>query len=114
MLFSEGYEVSLGEPNEPELEFWMRIKELEDEVSELESLNKILIETGHWIGQEEAFDLKMAVKKFLDTTRLGRILDKETSIWEVPDWQMRELSAAASNCDPFKSYSLSKGLEKQP
>jgi len=31
MLFSEGYEVSLGEPNEPELEFWARIQELEEE-----------------------------------------------------------------------------------
>ena len=120
MLFEDGIQV--GEPNEPELEFWMRIQELESsleifkttekfvleqyecvqqanidaesKIKELEAQNKILIETDHWIGQDEAHGLKVVVKKFLDMTRLGRILDEEATVWEVPCWQMNELSKA--------------------
>lgn len=70
------------------------IAKYQEKLEELEAQNKILIETGHWIGQDEAHDLKEAVKKFLDITRLRRILDEEATIWEVPCWQMDELSKA--------------------
>lgn len=38
---------------------------------ELEARNKILIETGHWIGQDEAHDLKVAVENFLANQFFG-------------------------------------------
>lgn len=82
------------------------IEKLNARIQELEAWNEMLRETGHWIGQDEAYDLKVAVQKFLDMTRLGRILDEETTVWEVPCWQMRELKEALNKCGSFKSYSL--------
>lgn len=35
MLFEEGYEVAIGEPVAPELEFWARIQELEVALTEI-------------------------------------------------------------------------------
>jgi len=41
------------------------VKRLNARIEELETQNEILIETGHWIGQDEAYDLKVAVQEFL-------------------------------------------------
>ncbi len=65
---------------------------------DLEARNKILIETGHWIGQDEAHDLKIAVEKFLLYTRLGRIGVGNKQFWDTPDWQIQDLSKALNNC----------------
>lgn len=106
------YDEYAGVPNNAELEFWMRIQELEDVANhtkrhndyliiqneDLEARNKILIETGHWIGQDEAHDLKIAVEKFLLYTRLGRIGVGNKQFWDTPDWQIQDLSKALNNC----------------
>ena len=49
MLFEEGYEVALGEPNALELEFWARIQELEKLCAEKEErINKLVFEIATW------------------------------------------------------------------
>ena len=96
----------------PDAEQGGRIEELQDVANhtkrhndyliiqneELEARNKILIETGHWIGQDEAHDLKIAVEKFLLYTRLGRIGVGNKQFWDTPDWQIQDLSKALNNC----------------
>lgn len=74
-------------------------------IEDLEAQNKILIETGHWIGQDEAHDLKVAVQKFLEYARIGGLGSDSKGVIFVHLWQMQELRDALNNCNDFKSYS---------
>ncbi len=67
------------------------IELLKNHVGELETQNKILIETGHWIGQEEAYDLKTEVEKFLDSMRWE-------NAWVASSESISRLRDALNNC----------------
>jgi hypothetical protein len=84
------------------------IQKLQERIAELETQNEVLIETGHWIGQDEAHDLKVAVQKFLDYARIGGLGSDSKGVIFVPLWQMQELRDALNNCGEFKSYSAAQ------
>ena len=151
------YDDYAGVPNNAELEFWMRIQELEEEVNhwksnhdnqktlksqlmdrpdlkdraasiqklqdrinqleldneslrrernnlivqneDLEARNKILIETGHWIGQDEAHDLKVAVENFLAEPFFG-------------PQEYRNLREALNACNPHRGSNFDDFLKE--
>lgn len=75
-------------------------------ISDLEAWNEMLAETGHWIGQEEAYDLKMAVQEFLEA-----IWDSQYghwTSWDVREDNVEKLALALKKCGSFKSYSTLK------
>lgn len=66
---------------------------------ELEARNKILIETGHWIGQNEAHDLKIAVENFLAEPFFG-------------PQEYRNLREALNACNPHRCSNFDDFLKE--
>lgn len=64
-------------------------------VRDLETQNRILIETGHWIGQDEAYDLKVAAEELFESLRWK-------SEWTVTHEAKNKLRDALFNCKSHK------------
>lgn len=66
---------------------------------DLETRNRILIETGHWIGQDEAHDLKVAVENFLAEPFFG-------------PQEYRNLREALNACNPHRGSNFDDFLKE--
>lgn len=75
MLFEEGYEVALGEPNSPELEFWFEIEHLKRELSMRDSIS----EEDYMLRKALGEELRAAKEKIQELESTLSKLDKENA-----------------------------------
>lgn len=81
------------------------VKILKNRIEELETQNKILIETGHWIGQDEAHDLKTEVEEFLASMRWE-------NNWVASSESINKLRDALNNCNPHRGSNFNDFLKE--
>lgn len=70
-----------------------------ENIEQLEAQNKILVETDHWIGQDEAYDLKIAVENFLAEPFFG-------------PQEYRNLREALNACNPHRGSNFDDFLKE--